>query len=420
MPLKIKCPTCKRVLSVPVQRVGAIVRCPVCEKKLRVPKTRHSKAKDSDTDEKRSGARRERARPAYRSSKPRPSREGPPRVKRDPPRAPEAKQQPEPPKKVTPDESPPARPESPPAAEAAPPPLDSSKKAPPSLEPPDPPKPPPLSRSKRKRRELPPDSSPAELRSDESKPEEREATSDADESGVKAEPKKQRWLDEQDQRPLPDRPPLPPKVAERGQAEDDSPSGARTKPPQVPSRPEREKAHAKTTDTAAEEPDREVVRGYEHDVHRRRTVYYLGAALILTALFSVIPAVTDIFQNLRALDPPGVSRWAFALLLASAVQLAYAIYLMQLPDWSTAWVVSLFTLATATGYATLLFIAILAKSDNQVIQLLELADNVYGKKAAGWCLIMLSISSLLAYFSGRISVRWHRAYDLATRTAKEQ
>jgi len=267
---------------------------------------------------------------------------------------------------------------------------------------------------------LPPDSSPAELRSDESKPEEREATSDVGESGVKAEPKKQRWLDEQDQRRLSNRPPLPPKVAERGQAEDDSPSGARTKPPQVPSRPEREKAQAKTTDTVAEEPDREVVRGYEHDVHRRRTVYYLGAALILTALFSVIPAVTDIFQNLRALDPPGVSRWAFALLLASAVQLAYAIYLMQLPDWSTAWVVSLFTLATATGYATLLFIAILAKPDNQVIQLLELADNVYGKKAAGWCLIMLSISSLLAYFSGRISVRWHRAYDLATRTAKEQ
>jgi hypothetical protein len=33
-----------------------------------------------------------------------------------------------------------------------------------------------------------------------------------------------------------------------------------------------------------------------------------------------------------------------------------------------------------------------------------------GGQATIWCLAMLSIYSLLAYFSGRISFRWRRIY----------
>jgi len=264
-----------------------------------------------------------------------------------------------------------------------------------------------------------PDSSPDKSPSKEPKPGEKEIKPLADEAIVKAEPKKKRWKKDEDQSPAPDRPTLPGKAAEKEKALDDSRSDARATPPAMPSRPRGQQAQSEATDTVGDEPEREVVRGYEHDIYQRRTVYYLGVALILTALFGAIPAAMDILDNLRAIDPPGISRWAFALLFASGIQLAYAVYLIQLPDWSTTWVVSLFTLGMATGYAMFLAI-ILAKKDNQIIQLLELADNLYGNKAAGWCLIMLSISSLLAYFSGRISVRWHHAYDLATRTATGQ
>jgi hypothetical protein len=72
------------------------------------------------------------------------------------------------------------------------------------------------------------------------------------------------------------------------------------------------------------------------------------------------------------------------------------------------------TLFLAALYAMLLGFAILAKEESQVIQVLGLADKLYGNQATGWCFIMLSISILLAYFGGRISVRWYHAYCVVT------
>lgn len=156
------------------------------------------------------------------------------------------------------------------------------------------------------------------------------------------------------------------------------------------------------------------VRGFEHDSRKRWMVYQFGVALILAALFGAVPAVMDIVDHFRTVDSSGVSRWAHVLLLVSGVQLAYAVYLMQLPDWSTVRVVSVLTLVLATVYAMLLGITILASEKSQIIQFLELGDKLYGNKAAGWCVILLGISILLAYFGGRISMRWRQAYELLT------
>jgi len=87
--------------------------------------------------------------------------------------------------------------------------------------------------------------------------------------------------------------------------------------------------------------------------------------------------------------------------------------MIQLPDWSTVRVVSMVTLVLATVYAILLAVTTLATQDHQIIQFLELADK-FGKKATGWSVILLGISSLLAYLSGRISLRWRQAYRLLT------
>jgi hypothetical protein len=156
------------------------------------------------------------------------------------------------------------------------------------------------------------------------------------------------------------------------------------------------------------------VRGYEHSAEKRWTVYQLGAILILAAVFGAVPAVLDVIAHFQAIESPGVSRWAWALLLASVIQLAYAVYLFQLPDWSSVWTVSIVLLVFATAYAMLLGLLMLADNQSQVVQFLELADARAGHKATGWCLIMLSICSLLAYFCGRTGARWHHAYRIVT------
>jgi hypothetical protein len=132
--------------------------------------------------------------------------------------------------------------------------------------------------------------------------------------------------------------------------------------------------------------------------------------VIAVAAVGAIPALLDIIAHVRQGDTAGISRWALALLLASGLQAVYAAYLLQLPDWGTAWVMSIVMLVFATGYAALLGALTLANQQSQLVQFLEVGDLLPGGQATVWCLTMLGIYSLLAYFSGRISFRWQRVY----------
>jgi hypothetical protein len=154
------------------------------------------------------------------------------------------------------------------------------------------------------------------------------------------------------------------------------------------------------------------VLGYQAEPSRRGTVYQLAAAMILASLFSATPAVSDIAEHLRSVDSPGVARWACLLLLAAIIQFSYTIYMVQLPDWSTVWVVSLTTLFFAFIYAMLVAVLIMGQPQSHIVQLLGLQDQLHGNRAAGWCAIMVSLTSLLAYAAGRISVRWHQACQI--------
>lgn len=150
--------------------------------------------------------------------------------------------------------------------------------------------------------------------------------------------------------------------------------------------------------------------GVEHSWLRRWPVYQLGMWVLAAAAVSAIPALLDIVAQVRQDEPAGISRWALAVLLASGLQAAYAVYLLQLPDWGTAWVVSFVMLAFAAGYAALLGALTLASQQSQLVQALELGETLSGGGAAIWCLAMLGTYALLAYFSGRVSFRWRRVY----------
>jgi hypothetical protein len=150
--------------------------------------------------------------------------------------------------------------------------------------------------------------------------------------------------------------------------------------------------------------------GVEHIWIRRWPLYQLGIWVIVAAVVSVIPVLLDVVAHFQNGESAGISRWALTLLLASGLQVVYAVYLLQLPDWSTAWVMSIVMLAFATGYAALLGALTLANEQSQFVQFLELGDKMPGNQATIWCLAMLGVFGLLAYFSGRLSFRWRRNY----------
>ena len=81
------------------------------------------------------------------------------------------------------------------------------------------------------------------------------------------------------------------------------------------------------------------MRGVEHDPQKIGTVYQLGFCLALLGAVGMYPAVMDVVRHVRDFDSTGVERWAFLVFFVTALQLVYALYLVQLPDWSTTWVV---------------------------------------------------------------------------------
>jgi len=146
--------------------------------------------------------------------------------------------------------------------------------------------------------------------------------------------------------------------------------------------------------------------GHERDRGKLAAVRWLSTGLALLALVSMVPAGFEFAEPGRQEVTFEPARWALLLVLLGSVQLAYAVYVGQLPDWSTVWVVSVVALAQATLYAGLLGLALVSRGENALVALLELTDQVADGRAAGWCFIMLCLSGLVSYWAGRLSIRW--------------
>jgi len=146
---------------------------------------------------------------------------------------------------------------------------------------------------------------------------------------------------------------------------------------------------------------------YVPDRDQRTSARVLAAGLVLTALVGLAPAALDLLQQFRADDLTAPPAWAYLLLWTGLLQLGYAFYVAQLPDSSSVRVVTYFLFVLAGFYAATLCLTLLASDQSQVIQLIELTGYLRGGRAAGWCLIMLSWTSLLSYLSARLAAGWH-------------
>jgi hypothetical protein len=148
--------------------------------------------------------------------------------------------------------------------------------------------------------------------------------------------------------------------------------------------------------------------------HQRRR-QLLALALALLACFSALPVVLVLAEPARdvtreLVNAPTLDTWALLVVLAFLLQLVYVLYLLQIPDWSAAWVVSLFLLSISTAYATLLGIRLLASGGNAIVAWLQLERNPFSRgQEVLWCLLMTLLTGMLTYVTGRFAQRWREA-----------
>lgn len=151
-----------------------------------------------------------------------------------------------------------------------------------------------------------------------------------------------------------------------------------------------------------------LVLGVKPTPAQRLTVWQLAAALLAALLLSVGPSLWEISDYLSSENGHSVARWAFLLLMLGVVQFGCILLLVQVPDWSSVWIVTLQSLALAAIYAAVLGLTIITSGDSTLIGVLQLDYQYASGKAPPWCVCLAATYACLAFFAGRISAKWRK------------
>ncbi|HVW37470.1 MAG TPA: hypothetical protein VHB99_09195, partial [Pirellulales bacterium] len=142
-------------------------------------------------------------------------------------------------------------------------------------------------------------------------------------------------------------------------------------------------------------------QSYRPAPHQAETVYWLSAVLLFVIVFTSAPA-------LGYLQLDEAPLWAQGMLLVAGLQLAYAAWLVIVPDWSTVRVGVWLFAASAMLYAAASGLFGMAGGAELPL------EYVGGRgSAAGWSCISAIVLGLLSYACGQVCGNWRRADFIA-------
>ncbi|MGV3606393.1 MAG: hypothetical protein ACO1RA_08285 [Planctomycetaceae bacterium] len=150
----------------------------------------------------------------------------------------------------------------------------------------------------------------------------------------------------------------------------------------------------------------------ETEISTRQWAAQLAMGLLIAAVFSCGPSAIDLVDYWKNPEEQFVARWALLLLALGCLQVAFAFYVWQLADWTSLWVLTILSLAVASGFAMMLGVILVAGQESQLVAALQLQDRLIGNKAQLWCLCMIAVYTVLAFFAGRACTFWHRREQL--------
>ena len=150
--------------------------------------------------------------------------------------------------------------------------------------------------------------------------------------------------------------------------------------------------------------------------HHTLTRFY-GSLLGLLGLLTAIPAAYLLVQFDDATGETSPPRWIYFLLFCGGLQLLYALFLIQVTDWSALWAVSLVSLVAACGFGALDVALLLDDGFGPAAQLLQVS---FSQRTRGMlvCLVGLCTSVLVSYLCGREAWMWQRWARMRTGLVK--
>jgi len=141
-------------------------------------------------------------------------------------------------------------------------------------------------------------------------------------------------------------------------------------------------------------------RVYESRPERIRAAYLVATIAGALALLGTWPALV-------ALGHPPTAGWVWLVLLLSLVEVAYALWLASLPDWSTLWIGMALSAGVAAVYALTLGLVMAMPASRS----LPLGLDDVRSSLGSWSLTLLVLHAGLACAAGWISSGWRREYQ---------
>jgi hypothetical protein len=131
----------------------------------------------------------------------------------------------------------------------------------------------------------------------------------------------------------------------------------------------------------------------------RRTARRLAAMMAGTAVLSLLPVFVLRQVNLLVAPP-----WALWTILLATVQLVYAGWLVNAPDWVTARVQMVVSAAVTTVYAMIMTLLLVAPRNQPLI----LGLSEVRQSALAWCGLMFVVMAATTWYAGTTAARWRR------------
>ena len=95
----------------------------------------------------------------------------------------------------------------------------------------------------------------------------------------------------------------------------------------------------------------------------------------------------------------------------AALHLIYAIFLVQIKDWSALFTVAIAMLAVAVVFAAVSAGLLTGGGQGVIAQFLEI-PHVLISQASIWCVAMLCLATMMCYIGGKVAVNWKRTEQL--------
>lgn len=156
----------------------------------------------------------------------------------------------------------------------------------------------------------------------------------------------------------------------------------------------------------------------QHKKDHKTLARFYGFCISILGLISLVPAIIFLIKINQAEFLAVTPRWIYLLIFVGALHIVYAVYLIQVADWSSLWAVSILMLVASFFYGVFSTAILLDDGFGPVVQFLQL-PVAQMKTATIACLVGLCLSVLTSYLCGREALNWKKnekiLFDVALR-----